>query len=63
MMKIVDNLLLNYAALQHILLLSFHNNALHDHNNYTTVDTIILSYLNIKFNILVISKDGLSSRH
>lgn len=63
MMKIFNHLL-NYAALQHIyvLLFSFDHNALHDHNNYTTIDTIISSYLNIKLNILIFPKDGLGSR-
>ena len=61
MMKIGNNLLLNYALLQHILLFGFHHNALHDHNNYTKMDTIICSHLNIKFSTLVLSKDGLSS--
>lgn len=62
MMKIGNNFPFNYAALQPILLFSFHHNALHDHNNYTTIDNIISSYLNIKLNTLVLSKDGLSSR-
>ena len=52
MMKIGNTLLLNYAALQHILLFSFQHNAIHDHNNCITIDTIILSYLNIKSNTL-----------
>jgi hypothetical protein len=60
MIKISNMLLLNYAALQNKLLFSFHNKALHDHNNYTTIDTTISSYLNIKFNTLVLSKDRLS---
>jgi len=61
MMKAGNNPLPNYAALQHTLLFSFHHNALHDNNNYRTIDTTISSYLNIKFNTLALSKDGLSS--